>query len=139
MRFDAKVSAIEEMRELITLKMDELHGILNAYKMRIKKGTSLKCEATFKASRRMKNKGHLSSESSGDDEEANFVRKFNKGTIKRKGKYTLKFFNYGIIGHFATKFPQVGSDSSEEEVYYDKGKGKKSHYNKKSTQRNSEK
>lgn len=33
-RFDSKISVIEEMKELYTLKMDELHGILIAYEMR---------------------------------------------------------------------------------------------------------
>ena len=33
-RFDSIVSAIEEMKYLDTLKMDELHGILIAYEMR---------------------------------------------------------------------------------------------------------
>jgi hypothetical protein len=35
--FDAKVSAIEEMKDLDQLTMDELHGILTAYEMRIEK------------------------------------------------------------------------------------------------------
>ena len=33
-RSDSKVSAIEEMKDLDTLKMDELHGILISYEMR---------------------------------------------------------------------------------------------------------
>ncbi|KAH9323245.1 hypothetical protein KI387_017884, partial [Taxus chinensis] len=34
LRFDAKVSAIEEMKDLDKLSMDELHGIMTAYEMR---------------------------------------------------------------------------------------------------------
>jgi hypothetical protein len=86
LRKDAKVFAIEEMKDLSTMKMDELHGILTIYEMRTKKGTSSKHEASFKPSRRIKNKGLVSSESSSGEEEANFVKKFNKGTIKQKGK-----------------------------------------------------
>ena len=36
LRYDAKVSAIEESRDLTKLKMDELHGIFTTYKMRTK-------------------------------------------------------------------------------------------------------
>ena len=51
-RFDSKVSAIKEMKDLDTFKMDELHGILIAYEMR--KGTPNFKEAAFKASRSTK-------------------------------------------------------------------------------------
>ena len=36
LRFDPKISSIEEIKDLDNLKMDELHGILIAYEMRIK-------------------------------------------------------------------------------------------------------
>ncbi|KAH9296039.1 hypothetical protein KI387_039627, partial [Taxus chinensis] len=49
-RFDAKVSAIEEMKNLDQLKMDELHGILTAYEMNTKSKKPKKRETTFKAS-----------------------------------------------------------------------------------------
>ena len=52
LRFDPNVSSIEEIKDLETLTMDELHGILNAYEMRIEKDKeekSSKKEATFKA------------------------------------------------------------------------------------------
>jgi len=48
-RFESKVSAIEEIKDLDTLKMDELHGILIAYEMR--KGIPNSKEETFKASK----------------------------------------------------------------------------------------
>jgi hypothetical protein len=35
--FDAKVTSIEKKKELDSLTMDELHGIIMAYEMRIKK------------------------------------------------------------------------------------------------------
>jgi hypothetical protein len=34
MRFDPKVSSLEERADLSTLSMDELHGILTAFEMR---------------------------------------------------------------------------------------------------------
>eukprot|EP00253_Pinus_taeda_P014021 PITA_14021 len=48
-RFDSKVSAIEEMKDLDTLKMYELHGILIAYELR--KGIPSSKDAAFKASK----------------------------------------------------------------------------------------
>eukprot|EP00253_Pinus_taeda_P032684 PITA_32684 len=53
-RFDSKISAIEEAKDLDTLKMDELHGILSAHEMR-KGGPSSK-DAAFKASKSKKGK-----------------------------------------------------------------------------------
>eukprot|EP00253_Pinus_taeda_P029739 PITA_29739 len=53
-RFDSKISAIEEEKDIDTLKMDELHGILTVYEMR-KGGPSSK-DATFKASKSKKGK-----------------------------------------------------------------------------------
>jgi hypothetical protein len=37
LRFDAKVSAIEKMKDLEKLAMNELHGIIIAYEMRTEK------------------------------------------------------------------------------------------------------
>jgi hypothetical protein len=34
MRFDPKISSLEEREDLATLSMDELHGILTTYEMR---------------------------------------------------------------------------------------------------------
>ena len=34
MRFDPKISALEERQDMATLNMDELHGILIAYEIR---------------------------------------------------------------------------------------------------------
>ena len=36
MRFDSKISAIEERTDLDTMTVDELHGTLTAYEMRTK-------------------------------------------------------------------------------------------------------
>jgi hypothetical protein len=41
--------------------MDELHGILTTYEMRTGKERPSKKETTFKASKKMKNKEHKSS------------------------------------------------------------------------------
>lgn len=61
-RFDSKVSAIEEMKELDDLKLDKLHGILISHEMR--KGIPNTKEATFKASRTLKKGKNCSSDDS---------------------------------------------------------------------------
>lgn len=61
---DAKFFAIEQMKGLDSLTMDELHGILTAYEMRTEKEKPSKREATFKASKKMKNKEQKSSDCS---------------------------------------------------------------------------
>ena len=60
LRYDAKVSAIEESRDMTKLTMSELHGILTAYEMRtyIENKQKKTREATFKASNKTRNKGH---------------------------------------------------------------------------------
>jgi hypothetical protein len=87
LRFDSKVSSIEEMKDLEKLMKDDLHGILTSYEMRTKKEKLAHKEATFKASK--KTKGHklcdcFNHES--DTEEAQFVRNLKRIYDKYKGK-----------------------------------------------------
>jgi hypothetical protein len=114
MRFDPKISTLEERAVLNSISMGKLHGIFTAYEMRIEQENSDIKEVTFKASNRSKKKGkkkekeHSSnSDVLEDDEEAsNFVRRLNKGTNDRyRGKLPLICFNYDGFGHFADKCP----------------------------------
>jgi hypothetical protein len=86
LRYDAKVSAIEETRDLTKLGMDELHGTLTSYEMRtnIKNGHSNR-EASFNATKKIRNKEHRVEERPDDEldeEEAYFVRIIKRGTEK---------------------------------------------------------
>ena len=82
MKYDSKVSSLEERYDLKLMTIDELHRILIAYEMRIgQDGTSEK-EATFK----------IQFEDL-DDEEALFIRKLERGTGKYKGNLPLKCFD----------------------------------------------
>ena len=81
MRFDSKVSALEERKYLDRLSMDELHGILTTYEMRIEQEKPSRKEAMFKVSKKtkrnnLKSKPYSSCSDDLDDEEvSNFVRK----------------------------------------------------------------
>ena len=94
--------------------MDELHGIFTAYEMRTKQENLGTKEASFKTSKKWKQKvkkktkeDSSNSDISEDDEEAtNFFRELKKGTNDRyKGKIPLICFNYDGIGNFANKCP----------------------------------
>jgi hypothetical protein len=57
MRFDPKISSLEERIYLDSISMDELHGIFTAYEMRIEHENPGIKEETFKASKKSKKKG----------------------------------------------------------------------------------
>jgi hypothetical protein len=127
MRFDPKIPALEERSDLNSISMDELYGIFTAYEMRTKQENTDVKEASFKASKRSKQKEKQQEEHSNnsdvseDDEEvANFVKRLNKGTDGRyRGKLPLICFNYDGIGHFANKCPRKKKRNDEG---YSKGK-----------------
>jgi len=103
-RFDSKVSTIEEIKDMDTLNIDALHGILTAYEMRTEPNNPVKGEATFKTSKKKAHK-NCSDHSSDDEEEALFTKGLQRGTDKYKGKLPFKCFNCGEICHFASKCP----------------------------------
>jgi hypothetical protein len=121
MRFDPKISTLEERSDLNSISMDELHGIFTAYEMRIEQENPDVKEATFKASKRSKQKEKKQEEHSNnsdvseDDEEvANFIKRLNKGTNCRyRGKLPLICFNCDGIGHFANKCPHKKKRNDE--------------------------
>jgi hypothetical protein len=140
MRFDPKISALEERADLDAISMDELHGIFTAYEMRTKQENLGTKEATFKTSKKSKQKGKKktkedsnNSDISEDDEEvANFFRALKKGTDDRyKGKIPLICFNCDGIGHFDNKCPHKKKkrndedDSNNKQTYKDKRTKKK--------------
>ena len=113
MRFNPKISALEERSDLDSISMDKLHGIFTAYEMRTEQENPYVKEAVFKASKRSKKKKkeqeeyRSHSDTTEDDEEVtNFVKRINKGTNGRyRGKLLLISFNCDGIGHFANKCP----------------------------------
>jgi hypothetical protein len=127
MRFNPKISTLEERSDLNSISMDELHGIFTTYEMRTEQENPDVKEAAFKASKRSKKKKKeqeeysSNSDVSEDDEEvANFVKRLNKGTDGRyRGKLPLICFNCDGIGHFANKCPHKKKRNDEG---YSKGK-----------------
>jgi hypothetical protein len=114
MRFDPKISTLEERENLNSISMDELHGIFTTYEMRTEQENPDVKEASFKISKISKKKGkqqgkknNNNSDVSKDDEEvANFVKRMNKGTDDGyRGKIPLICFNCDGIGHFSNKCP----------------------------------
>jgi uncharacterized protein YihD (DUF1040 family) len=72
LKYDAKVFAIEETRDLTKMTMDELHGSLIAFEMRTStESDQLNNEAAFKSIKNTKDK-----DNDLDEEMTNFVRRF---------------------------------------------------------------
>jgi hypothetical protein len=74
MRFNPKVSTLEERSDLNSISMDELHGIFTAYEMRTEQENQDVKEAAFKAPKRSKKKKkeqeeHINNNNFSEDDE----------------------------------------------------------------------
>jgi hypothetical protein len=138
MRFNPKISALEERLDLKSISMDELHGIFTANEMRTKQENPYVKEGAFKAFKISKKKKKEQEEyssnndvSEDDEEVANFVKILNKGTNDRyRGKLPLICFNCDGIGHFSNKYPH--KKKRNDEGY---SKGRKTYKGKKDTKK----
>jgi hypothetical protein len=121
MRFNPKISSLEERSDLNSISMDELHGIFIAYEMRTEQENPYVKEVAFKASKISKQKKKEQEEynrnidvSKDDEEVANIVKRLNKGTNGRyRGKIPLICFNCDGIGHFSNKCPHKKKRNDE--------------------------
>ena len=98
------------------MTMDELHGTLMAYEMRIGiESDQPNNDPTFKSIKNTKDKDNKLYE-----EITNFVRRLQKGTGRYKGKYPLKWFNYGRIWHIAEKWYYKKISLNNKNSFYSK-------------------
>jgi hypothetical protein len=139
MRFDSKISALEERENLDKMFMDELHGILTTCEMRIEQENTVTKEETFNASKKTKNKDKqkpksdcsCNNDSEEDEEVSNFVGGMKKGTNKYKGMLPMKCFNCDGVGNFSNKCPYKKKKGNEEDDSQKKKKIQKGRRNKK--------
>ena len=80
MKYESKVSSLEERYDIKLMTVDELHGIFTAYETRPTQNGSSKKEASFKIISKIQTEDL-------DDEEALFIKKLERGTINYKGSY----------------------------------------------------
>jgi len=120
-RFNPKVSVLEDRSNLTCLSIDELHGILTPYEMRIEEEDDIShLETTFAASKKNSKDKQTSKaktcnckdeEKEEDEEEfldkefAYFMQKMRTCMGKFKGKIPLICFDCGEVGNFAAKSP----------------------------------
>ena len=85
-RFNPKISFLEERTYLKSMIVDQLHGTLMAYEMRIEDEDTSRKEATFKISKQAgtnkSTKDKPTSDEVDDEEITNFVRKLKRGIGK---------------------------------------------------------
>jgi hypothetical protein len=121
MRFNPKISTLEEISDLKSISMDELNGILTTYEMGTEQENPNVKEEAFKESKISKQRKKeqeeysRSNDVSKDDEEvANIIKRLNKGTNGRyRGKLLLICFNCDGIGHFSNKCPHKKKRNDE--------------------------
>ena len=87
MIYNTNISTLEDREDLDKLTIEELYGILTAYKMRTGQDNSQKKEAAFKASKVAKKSKTKIQLKNSDDEEALLVKNIKKCTSKYKGNF----------------------------------------------------
>jgi hypothetical protein len=125
MRFNPKISTLEERSDLNSISMDELHGIFTTYEMRTEQENPDVKEVAFKAFKRSNQKKEEqekycnNSDVSEDDEEvANFVKILNKGTngySKGKNSYKGRITTHKVFKKSLCTKEDISS-SDEDEV-----------------------
>ena len=85
MRYNAKVSTLEDKDNIDHLTLDELYGILTTYELMLCDDHNPKGEVAFKALKKTNNqkqKSESNPQGDFDIEEANFIKRLQKGSGK---------------------------------------------------------
>lgn len=77
-RFDAKFLSIKEVKDLNSFTLDEMHGSLIAYEMRISKTNIDDKEVIFKATKSSKSKINANEDEASNMDESNFIQKLKR-------------------------------------------------------------
>lgn len=85
-----------------TYTLDQLYGPLSTFEIsKFEELQNVEKEGTFKVTKKIEDVPKTINDPDGN--EANFVRRLNKGFEKYKGKLPLKCFDCERIGHYATR------------------------------------
>jgi hypothetical protein len=135
MVYNPEVSTLEDRQGTENITLDELYGILTTYELRIGWENPSKEEAAFKALNNPKDQEQRfksnPQEDSFDKEEANFIKKLQKGLGKYKGKFPFKCFDCSKVGHIASKCPYskgTPEDGKDTRKFFKKTSYKKDYY-----------
>ena len=108
MKYVSKISTLEERDDLDLMTIYQLHGILTAYEMRTRQKNISKGEEAFKVTKKIKNQKKNTQTDHNEEhdvEEANFIKKIQKGSRKYKGKsFPSSVLIVEKLGNFSLSF-----------------------------------
>jgi len=108
------------MPNLKDLNMDQLHGTLTAYEMRV----GIEKYEVKKVAFRVSNKGKENivhqdySRNESDQDLTQLSTKLKSGYGKYKGKFPFKCFDWGRVGHYSSKFPYKEKAKRQEDLKF---------------------
>lgn len=98
--YEPKKYAIEESHDMDKYTLDQIFATLFTVEIaQLNDQCNEKKEITFKITKKI---DELETSNHMDEVEANFVRRWKKGSKKHKRKFPIKCFNCGSIGHFSS-------------------------------------
>ncbi|GJR15241.1 retrovirus-related pol polyprotein from transposon TNT 1-94 [Tanacetum coccineum] len=114
--FIAKVTAIEESKDLISLSLDELIGNLKVHEMIIKKDSEIVKEKVERKSLALKAKKESSDEeclTSGSEDEEYAMATFQRSRDDKNSKNDRKCFRCGDPNHLIRECPKLPKDKNQ--------------------------
>nr|GEW02834.1 retrovirus-related Pol polyprotein from transposon TNT 1-94 [Tanacetum cinerariifolium] len=115
-KWRAKVTAIEESKDLTSLSLDELIGNLKVHEMIIKKGSEIVKVKVKRKSIALKAKKESSDEecsTSGSEDEEYVMATFQRSRDDKNGKSNRKFFRCGDPNHLIEECPKPPKEKNQ--------------------------